>query len=227
TNATSCTASNAWSGTKATSGSQSVSPASTSTYTLTCTGSGGSGNASISVTVNAVVNQLPQGSFDEIRTSDGVVRGWTVDLDSSTSANDVQIFFNGPVGTGTRVFSGPTSILRADVNSSLGISGNHGFEFTIPTSYRDGKSHSVYVYGIDINDSTKSTLLTGSPKSFTLSASIAVVGDINQDHIVNSIDYSILNTHWFTADSASDLNHDGIVNAIDYSILNSNWFKTW
>jgi hypothetical protein len=54
-----------------------------------------------------------------------------------------------------------------------------------------------------------------------------IVGDINADHIVNSIDYSILNSHWFTNDSSSDLNHDGLVNAIDYSILNANWFKTW
>jgi hypothetical protein len=54
-----------------------------------------------------------------------------------------------------------------------------------------------------------------------------VVGDINSDHIVNSIDYSLLNAKWFTNDAATDLNHDGLVNAIDYSILNANWFKTW
>jgi hypothetical protein len=46
-NATSCTASGAWSGTQATSGSQTVSPgvAGTDTYTLTCTGSGGASGA--------------------------------------------------------------------------------------------------------------------------------------------------------------------------------------
>jgi Beta-propeller repeat/OmpA-like transmembrane domain len=55
TNATSCTASGAWTGTQATSGAQSVSPAATgtSTYTLTCNGSGGSIDASATVTVNA------------------------------------------------------------------------------------------------------------------------------------------------------------------------------
>jgi hypothetical protein len=54
-----------------------------------------------------------------------------------------------------------------------------------------------------------------------------VPGDINLDHIVNAIDYSILNSDWFTNASRSDLNTDGIVNSLDYSILNSNWFKTW
>jgi parallel beta-helix repeat protein len=54
-----------------------------------------------------------------------------------------------------------------------------------------------------------------------------VLGDINSDHIVNAIDYSILNADWFTNATRSDLNKDGIVNAIDFSLLNANWFKTW
>jgi hypothetical protein len=52
TNATSCTASGGWTGTKATSGSQSVSPASTTTYTLACTGIGGTTSQSATVTVS-------------------------------------------------------------------------------------------------------------------------------------------------------------------------------
>jgi hypothetical protein len=54
-----------------------------------------------------------------------------------------------------------------------------------------------------------------------------LLGDLNLDHIVNSIDYSIMNSQWFTSNSQSDLNKDGIVNSLDYSIMNSNWFKTW
>ncbi len=52
TNATTCTASGAWSGSKAISGTQSVSPTATSTYILTCTGSGGSTNKSVTVNVS-------------------------------------------------------------------------------------------------------------------------------------------------------------------------------
>lgn len=51
TNATACTASGGWTGAKATSGSQSVTPAVTATYTLACTGAGGSASASATVTV--------------------------------------------------------------------------------------------------------------------------------------------------------------------------------
>lgn len=51
-NATACTASGAWSGSKATSGSQpSGALTSSSTFTLTCTGAGGNANQSVTVTI--------------------------------------------------------------------------------------------------------------------------------------------------------------------------------
>ncbi len=53
-----------------------------------------------------------------------------------------------------------------------------------------------------------------------------LVGDINNDKIVNSVDWSLLNSKWFTTDNTSDLNKDGIVNTIDWSVMNSNWLKT-
>lgn len=52
TNATACTASGAWSGSKATTGSQpSGALTSSSTFTLTCTGAGGNANQSVTVTI--------------------------------------------------------------------------------------------------------------------------------------------------------------------------------
>lgn len=59
TNATSCTASGGWSGTKATSGSTSVSPTETVTYTLTCTGPGGTASDDATVTVIDVEPEDP------------------------------------------------------------------------------------------------------------------------------------------------------------------------
>ena len=55
TNATSCTASGAWSGSKATSGSQSITNiTTTTTYTLSCTGTGGTANQNVTVTVASI-----------------------------------------------------------------------------------------------------------------------------------------------------------------------------
>ena len=52
TNATGCTASGAWGGSRNISGIVTVSPVVTSTYTLTCNGAGGSVSDSVTVTVN-------------------------------------------------------------------------------------------------------------------------------------------------------------------------------
>lgn len=59
TDVTSCTASGGWSGTKATSGSQSVSPAVSTTYSITCIGDGGSANDSVNISVNAAPEPVP------------------------------------------------------------------------------------------------------------------------------------------------------------------------
>ncbi len=50
-----------------------------------------------------------------------------------------------------------------------------------------------------------------------------LTGDINQDNIINSVDYSALNAKWFMSDPVSDLNKDGIVNSIDFSFMNQHW----
>ena len=63
TNANSCTASGAWSGAKATSGSQSTGILTTTvTYTLTCTGAGGSASQSAMVTVTPASSPPPSSS---------------------------------------------------------------------------------------------------------------------------------------------------------------------
>jgi hypothetical protein len=336
TTAVTFTASGLPTGTSATFAPTSCNPTCTTTVTLTTTAStpvaastititGTSGTlvhtTTFTLTVTAPANVLPVGTFDGIAPDGVTLRGWSYDPDSTSSSVSVQLFINGPAGTGTLISSATTSFLRTDINTTFGITGNHGFEVAIPAQYRDGTIHSYYAYGIDFNNSAVSFLLTGSPKSFTVAppgdttapsiptnliatatsstqvnltwtastdnvgvtgykifrngtqvntsttnsysdtnltpsttysytvlandaagnnssqstASSATTqtgvtptaGDINLDHIVNSIDFSILNSHWFTTDATSDLNHDGIVNAIDFSILNSNWFKTW
>jgi len=73
-NATSCTASGGWSGSKALSGSQSVTPMQTTTYTLSCIGSGGETSQSTTVNVSGAIPtaEAPSGS----RTIDGNSADW-------------------------------------------------------------------------------------------------------------------------------------------------------
>jgi hypothetical protein len=50
-----------------------------------------------------------------------------------------------------------------------------------------------------------------------------LAGDIDGNNQVNSLDYGVMNTKWYTNDNLSDLNKDGLVNALDFSLLNKNW----
>jgi hypothetical protein len=73
TNVTGCTASGGWTGSKATSGTQLVTPTVTTIYTLSCTGSGGTTNQSTTVSVSTV-SVSPSAKFiigDRVQVSSG------------------------------------------------------------------------------------------------------------------------------------------------------------
>ena len=85
-NANSCTASGGWSGTKAVSGTQSVTPNSTTQYTITCSNSAGQAVDQVTVTVTIPQTQLP--TVNIIANPDQVNQGYSSILSwSSTNAN--------------------------------------------------------------------------------------------------------------------------------------------
>ena len=81
-NVTSCTASSAWSGSKPTTSSETVTPASTSSYTLACSGAYGSAAQTVTVTVDA---QPPTVSLTA--PTDGTTVSGTVTVSASASDN--------------------------------------------------------------------------------------------------------------------------------------------
>ncbi len=58
---------------------------------------------------------------------------------------------------------------------------------------------------------------------FTLTVAAPIVGDLNGDKAVNSLDYTLLVSSWNQNNPAYDLNHDGTVNTLDYGIMLQNW----
>jgi parallel beta-helix repeat protein len=71
--------------------------------------------------------------------------------------------------------------------------------------------------------------VTSSPTPSSIpppSGDSTLKGDLNNDRIVNSLDWSLMNSKWFTSDATADLNSDGIVNSLDFSIMNGNWLKS-
>lgn len=90
TNATSCTASDAWTGTRATSGTEFVSPTSASTYTLTCVGAGGSANQIVTVTVTPLSSDTrnptkPTSLVGTVVSSSQINLSWTASTDPIVS----------------------------------------------------------------------------------------------------------------------------------------------
>jgi len=62
--------------------------------------------------------------------------------------------------------------------------------------------------------------------NLSVSFPILLAGNLNDDNIINSIDWSYMSGEWNTANTKSDINKDGTVNSIDFSYLNKNWDKT-
>jgi PKD repeat protein len=90
TNATSCSASNGWSGTEALTGTQAVTPAATGTtlYTLTCSGGGGSASASAPLVVSAAPAPTVRlsASSTSITIGQSVIVTWSSTNDTSCTA---------------------------------------------------------------------------------------------------------------------------------------------
>jgi len=86
--ASSCTASGAWNGSRSTSGSETISPGVTSTYTMTCSGADVSTSDSVTVTVNETPVAIAPPTVSLTSTPSSVARGGTITLSwSSTDAN--------------------------------------------------------------------------------------------------------------------------------------------
>jgi hypothetical protein len=107
----------------------------------------------------------PIGPLDRIST-DGVAWGWAIDPDVSSQSIDVHFYVDGPAGSGFWAGSVTANIPRPDVNTGTGYPGDHGFRFTIPVEFRDGKTHTLYAHAIDVTGGTN-VILNNSPLSFT------------------------------------------------------------
>jgi hypothetical protein len=52
-----------------------------------------------------------------------------------------------------------------------------------------------------------------------------LAGDFNNDNVINSLDYSLLNTNWNQNFLGADINKDGLVNSLDFAVLKNNYGK--
>ncbi len=120
----------------------------TTTYNGSCTGPGGSANDSVTVTVTTASagGSLDAGNCD-------IIGGWAWDPDLPNNSTTIKVFNNGAFYA-----TYPASDFRSDLPGNK----NHGFTIPTPAGFKDGNSHQIRVYAVDLTGGPDGEL-TGSP----------------------------------------------------------------
>lgn len=143
----------------------------------------------------------PDGSFDELslqRSSSGsqlTVRGWAVDFANSSASTEAHIYVTGPDGVRTG-YAIAANVARPDVNSVLGISGQHGFQRSIPIQKSGAYQVCAYAIGAFSNTSIgcKSVTATGVEPPF---------GTIDEAKEIRTADKVTLSVKGWAIDTAN------------------------
>lgn len=110
-----------------------------------------------------VTSHTPEGFLEYVSES-GIATGWALDKDILPASITIHFYVND-----TKIGETQTSQLRQDVNDSYNTTGNHGYEFKIPASYCDNKSHQLKAFAIDPQN-VDNILLINSPTTIQLAA---------------------------------------------------------
>ncbi len=121
-------------------------------------------------------NNPPVGVLDLVDCN--IIGGWAFDPDNSPGLSVIEIFANGPEGTGTKIFSGLANTPRPDVNAAFNITGTHGFTISMPQSLKDGANHEIWVYVQDSSTHQNSLI---NHRTFDSSACVTPT-QICEDH---------------------------------------------
>jgi hypothetical protein len=183
----------------------SCTPTCTTTLTMTATGSASVGTSTVTVTGTG-------GSVTKTSSFSLTVNLGTYTRTINTASLE---------GLTSRVVSGTLNVLNSSSTLikafafTTNSTGNATISFDIPTQTAFLQIRAAPFLSRRISQDLNINTTYNFPQLLT--------GDINQDNIINSVDYSVLNTNWFTNSVTSDLNKDGLVNSIDYSYMNKNW----
>jgi len=141
----------------------------------------------------------------------------------------------GSLNTSVKIWFNDTLIIDFDGLDGSFLSNRDGYNALMWNNYSNRNQTSnlstetTYRYEDNIHitaDPPVSCEQIGFPTGTQPPPPPPLVGDLNNDNAVNSLDWSIMRGVWFTSDPIADLNSDGLVNTIDFSLLNSNWGKS-
>lgn len=135
---------------------------------------------------NPETDRPPVGYLDAVGC--GTISGWAFDPDVRSSSINIDVYINGPASQGIKIGRFPTDVLREDVNNAFSIAGNHGFSVATPSAVKDGKAYSVYVYGINNNQSGRNLLISKSPTTIQCGSGRVII--VNAPILVTPLGYT-------------------------------------
>ena len=100
------------------------------------------------------------------------VKGWTLDPGTPSASIPVHVYVTAPDGTTTSTAYTADQV-RADVNGVMGVTGNHGYQATIPI--RQAGTYRVCVYGLAVSALPLGNTLLGCQVT-TAKATAAPIG---------------------------------------------------
>ena len=126
------------------------------------------------------------------------VRGWSLDPGTPSASIPVHVYVTAPDGTTTSTAHMADQV-RADVNSVMGTTGNHGYQVTIPIS-RAG-SYRVCIYGLAVSELPLGNTLLGC-QTATAKATAAPAGYLDAVKILAGSQGASLTAKGWTLDPA-------------------------
>jgi len=193
------------------------------------------------------VNKPPVGSFDGVDNNACSINGWTADPDDLTKTLPVHVYIDPSQSIPTGSFIGGylANQARPDVDAA-GYPTHHGFFITFSSSNAseaklfDGKTHTVYVYGIDAQDTNQHTqfgpkTLTCQPTPTVSTCQYKSKGDANCDGKIDMQDFDVWKAdfQWNAVPShadephvSSDFNGDNKVDTDDFNIWRDGFLNT-
>jgi len=108
-------------------------------------------------------NRPSIGGFD-VLIAEGVAKGWALDQDLPSGTIQVYFYVDGPMHMAGPIQKGTyAGMAWANLPGTPGSQGaGHAFSWRIPDDYRNGVSHTLYVYAIDYSGLTRDSPLLGT-----------------------------------------------------------------